>query len=60
MGGSMTDLEKAIAAFGVVFFGGLLRLLIDRWCEKRRRKAGAAERGNLPPGASYNGRAVSK
>ena len=56
----MTDLEKAIAAFGVVFFGGLLRLLIDRWCEKRRRKAGTAEGSDLPSSASYNGRAVSK
>jgi len=56
----MTDLEKAIAAFGAVFFGGLLRLLISRWCEKRSSKARTAERGNLPTGASYNGRAVSK
>jgi hypothetical protein len=55
----MTDLEKAIAAFGVVFFGGLLRLLIDRWREKRRRKSGAAEGRNLPPGTHRNIRPIA-
>ena len=55
----MTDLEKAIAAFGAVFFGGLLRLLIDRWCEKRRGKAGSAQGSNLPPSRSHDIRPIS-
>jgi hypothetical protein len=56
----MTGLEKAIAVFGAVFLGGLLRLAIVRWCEKRRRKTWAADRSQLPPSASHHCRAVSQ
>ena len=59
-GRGMTDLEKAIAAFGAVFFGGLLRLLISRWCEKRASKTGTAKGRNLPPGVGYYGRAIAQ
>ena len=56
----MTDLEKAIAAFGAVFFGGLLRLLISRWCEKRSSKAGGTKGRDLSPNASRREGAIAQ
>jgi hypothetical protein len=56
----MADLEKAIAVFGAVFLGGLLRLLIVRWCEKRSRKTGATDESQLPPSARHHCGAISQ
>jgi hypothetical protein len=56
----MMGFEKAIAVFGAVFLGGLLRLLIVRWCEKRSRKTGAADGSQLPPSARHHCGAISQ